>query len=55
MADCYCVSVMTDENKHFLEKGVLYSHLNSLLSEAGDEMVYLFLDEIHDVECCHGV
>ncbi|MBR4614179.1 MAG: ATP-binding protein, partial [Kiritimatiellae bacterium] len=39
-----------DENKHFLEKGVLYSHLNNLLKEAGDEMVYLFLDEIHDVE-----
>jgi len=29
---------------------VLYNHLNNLLHEAGDEMVYLFLDEIHDVE-----
>ena len=46
----FAVSLDDDENKHFLEKGVLYKHLNNILNEAGDEMVYLFLDEIHDVE-----
>ena len=49
-ARIFAVNLDDDENKNFLEKGVLYSHLNSLLNEAGDEMVYLFLDEIHDVE-----
>ena len=49
-ARIFTVNLDDDENKNFLEKGVLYSHLNSLLNEAGDEMVYLFLDEIHDVE-----
>ena len=49
-ARIFAVNLDDDENKHFLEKGVLYSHLNSLLNEAGNEMVYLFLDEIHDVE-----
>ena len=49
-ARIFAVNLDDDENKHFLEKGVLYSHLNNLLNEAGNEMVYLFLDEIHDVE-----
>ena len=49
-ARIFAVNLDDDENKHFLEKGVLYSCLNKLLSEAGNEMVYLFLDEIHDVE-----
>ena len=35
-ARIFAVNLDDDENKHFLEKGVLYSHLNNLLSEAGD-------------------
>ena len=49
-ARIFAVNLDDDENKNFLEKGVLYSHLNTILKEAGNEMVYLFLDEIHDVE-----
>ena len=46
----FSVNLDDDENKRFLAKGVLYEHVNGLLQEAGDEMVYLFFDEIHDVE-----
>lgn len=46
----FSVNLDDDENKHFLVKGVLYEHVNGLLKDAGDEMVYLFFDEIHDVE-----
>ncbi|MBQ3446389.1 MAG: ATP-binding protein [Synergistaceae bacterium] len=46
----FSVHLDDDENKRFLTKGVLYDHVNGLLKEAGDEMVYLFFDEIHDVE-----
>lgn len=38
------------ENKRFLTKNVLYEHLHKILQDAGTEKVYLFLDEIHDVE-----
>jgi len=44
------VNLEDDENVRYREKGVLYGYLNSLLKEAGEEMVYLFLDEIHDVD-----
>ena len=46
----FSVNLDDDENKRFLAKGVLYEHVNGLLQDAGDEMVYLFFDEIHDVE-----
>ena len=46
----FSVNLDDDENKRFLAKGVLYEHVNKLLQEAGSEMVYLFFDEIHDVE-----
>lgn len=46
----FSVNLDDDENKHFLVKGALYEHVNGLLKDAGDEMVYLFFDEIHDVE-----
>ena len=49
-ARIFSVNLDDDENKRFLAKGVLYEHVNGLLQEAGDEMVYLFFDEIHDVE-----
>ena len=49
-ARIFSVNLDDDENKHFLSKGVLYEHVNGLLKDAGDEMVYLFFDEIHDVE-----
>ena len=49
-ARIFSVNLDDDENKKFLEKGVLYEHASGLLREAGDEMVYLFFDEIHDVE-----
>lgn len=44
------INLEDDENKRFLEKGVLYSYLNQILEEAKQERVYMFLDEIHDVE-----
>ena len=49
-ARIFAVNLDDDENSRFLEKGVLYNHVNALLNDAGDEMVYLFFDEIHDVE-----
>ena len=49
-ARIFSVNLDDDENKHFLTKGVLYEHVNGLLNDAGNEMVYLFFDEIHDVE-----
>ena len=49
-ARIFSVNLDDDENSRFLEKGVLYNHVNALLNAAGDEMVYLFFDEIHDVE-----
>ena len=49
-ARIFSVNLDDDENSRFLEKGVLYNHVNALLNDAGDEMVYLFFDEIHDVE-----
>lgn len=38
------------ENKRFLAKGILHEYLNEILKDANNEMVYIFLDEIHDVE-----
>lgn len=39
-----------DENERFLKKGVLYNHVNRILKENPKKKVYVFLDEIHDVE-----
>ena len=39
-----------DENEKFLKKGVLYNHVNRILKENPKKKVYVFLDEIHDVE-----
>jgi len=50
LARIFSVNLDDDENKRFLAKGVLYEHVNRLLKEAGEERVYLFFDEIHDVE-----
>ena len=50
-ARIFAVNLDDDENKHFLEKGVLYTHLNNILKEAGDEMVHLFLDDTR----CRGM
>jgi uncharacterized protein len=44
------VNLEDDANEKYRAKGVLFDHLNGVLNEAKDEMVYLFLDEIHDVE-----
>ena len=49
-ARIFAINLDDDENKRFLEKGVLYNHVNNLLKEAGSTRVYLFFDEIHDVE-----
>lgn len=46
----FCINLDDDENKEFLKKGVLYNHLNKILEDAKNEMVYIFLDEVHDVE-----
>lgn len=44
------ISLEDDENDRFLKKGVLYNHVNRLLKANPKKMVYVFLDEIHDVE-----
>ena len=44
------ISLEDDENSRFLKKGVLYDHVNRLLKANPKKMVYVFLDEIHDVE-----
>ena len=44
------ISLEDDENHRFLKKGVLYDHVNQLLKANPKKMVYVFLDEIHDVE-----
>jgi uncharacterized protein len=44
------VNLEDDANEKYRAKGVLFDYLNGVLNEAKDEMVYLFLDEIHDVE-----
>ena len=44
------ISLEDDENGRFLKKGVLYDHVNRLLKANPKKTVYVFLDEIHDVE-----
>ena len=44
------VKLDDEENQRFLIKDVLYEYANKHIQEAGDETVYLFFDEIHDVE-----
>ena len=44
------INLEDDENAQYRAKGVLYEKLNSILKQAGKRMVYLFLDEIHDVD-----
>ncbi len=44
------VNLEDDDNAQYRAKGVLYEKLNGILKKAGKRKVYLFLDEIHDVE-----
>lgn len=49
-ARIFSVNLEDDENARFREKGVLFDYLNGMLKEAKGEMVYLFLDEVHDID-----
>lgn len=49
-ARIFSVNLEDDENVRFREKGVLFDYLNGMLKEAKGEMVYLFLDEVHDID-----
>ena len=49
-AKIFAIRLDDEENKRFLEKGVLYEHVNNILKESQGKMVHIFLDEIHDVE-----
>ena len=44
------INLEDDENEKFLQKGVLYDHVNRILKKHPKKKVYIFLDEIHDVE-----
>lgn len=44
------INLDDEANAAYLRKGVLYAKLEEVLSEHPDRKVYLFLDEIHDVE-----
>lgn len=49
-ARIFSVNLEDDENARFREKGVFFDYLNGMLKEAKGEMVYLFLDEVHDID-----
>ena len=49
------ISLEDDENSRFLKKGVLYDHVNRLLKANPGKMVYVFLDEIHQLEKVHVI
>ncbi len=49
-ARIFSVNLEDDENARYREKGVLFDYLNGMLKAAEGEMVYLFLDEVHDIE-----
>ena len=49
-ANIFTVNLDDEENSRYLAKGVLYERANELLRNAGDKIVHLFFDEIHDVE-----
>ena len=48
-ARIFSVNLEDESNSPFLEKDALYNHASDLLEKAGEEKVYLFFDEIHDV------
>lgn len=46
----FYLNLEEEENARFLSKGVLHAHVLKILRRAGKRRVYIFLDEIHDVE-----
>lgn len=49
-APFYYVNLDDEANSEYLKKGVLFAKLEQVLKENESRKVYLFLDEIHDVE-----
>ncbi len=49
-APFFSVNLDDEANAQYLEKGVLFAELERVLAANPDRKVYLFLDEIHDVE-----
>lgn len=49
-APWFLVNLDDEANAEYLRKGVLYAKLEAVLEKHPDRKVYLFLDEIHDVE-----
>lgn len=49
-APVFYLNLDDEANAKYLGKGVLFSELERVLSEHADRRVYLFLDEVHDVE-----
>lgn len=49
-APCFSVNLDDEANARYLAKGVLFAELERVLAEYPERTVYVFLDEIHDVE-----
>ena len=49
-APFFYVNLDDEANQRYLQKGVLFAELEKILAENKSRKVYLFLDEIHDVE-----
>ena len=49
-APYYSINLDDEANSRFLAKGVLFAELEKVLAAHPERRVYLFLDEIHDVE-----
>lgn len=48
-AKIYYLDLEDKRNERYLQKDVLFNELNQVLDSAGKEMVYVFLDEVHDI------
>lgn len=49
-APAFCVNLDDEANSRYLAKGVLFDEVEKLLAKNKGRKVYLFLDEVHDVE-----
>lgn len=44
------INLEEEENSRFLSKGVVHSHVLNIAKKSRDRKVYVFLDEVHDME-----
>ena len=44
------INLEEEENSRFLSKGVVHAHVLNIAKKSRDRKVYVFLDEVHDME-----